>query len=70
LHVAVQPKVQSSHIGTVRNAYSGLQIDRISVSNNGGTSSSLTIAVTAFPPMMVERECGVDEENGILTIVW
>jgi hypothetical protein len=55
LHVAVLPKVQSSHLGTVRNAYSGLQIDGIGVINSGGTSSSLTKAVTAFPPLMVKK---------------
>jgi hypothetical protein len=69
LHVAVQPKVQSSHLGTVRNAYSGLQIDGIGVINSGGTSSSLTKDVTAFQPLMVERECGIDEENSFLTIM-
>jgi hypothetical protein len=70
LHVAVQPKIQSSHLGTVRNAYSGLHIDGIGVINSGGTSSSLTKAIAAFRPLIEERECGVDEENDILAIVW
>jgi hypothetical protein len=34
-----------------------------------GTSSSLTKSLTVIRPLIVERECGVDEENSIPTIV-
>lgn len=58
-----------TNLDTVRNAYSGLQIDGIGVINKEGASSSLTISVVSFRPLIVEREYGARKENGIMTIV-
>lgn len=70
LHVAVQQNIQASNVNTVRNAYSGLQIDGIGVINSGGRPFFLTKAVIAFRPLIAERQYAADEENGILMIVW
>lgn len=59
----------SLNLDTVRNAFSGLQIDGIGVINKEGASSSLTKSVISLRPLIVEREYGAREENGILTNV-
>lgn len=63
-----KPQTQTN-LDTVRNAYSGLQIDGIGVINKEGVSSFLTKSVVSFRPLIVEREYGAREKNGIMTIV-
>lgn len=63
-----KPQTQTN-LDTVRNAYSGLQIDGIGVINKEGASPSLTKSVVSFRPLIVEIEYGAREKNGIMTIV-
>lgn len=55
--VVAQPKVQSLHQDTVRNACSGPQLDGI-------------VGMTKAWQFFIQKEIGADEENAIPMIVW